>query len=230
MNRYVVILVVANLFVFQSNAQSNLEPALAYNLLDIQNSGSYMVIGNFKVKGSPYLFGGKKKADIFAKKEFGSDVVLSYNTYNQDIEFDMNGNIGLTKSVSEVDSFILKPDGDYNLTDLFFINSALVGSDEKCFFQIVSEGSKYDLYKKYSSRLEISSTNYVQSDLRYFALSSDYYYLDKSVNKIKKIKLTKKGIINEFKATKDLSADIKDFNLGVETENVMKVIFTLLNK
>ena len=211
-------------------AQSNLEPALAYNLLDIQNSSTYMMIGNFKVKGTPYLFGGKKKGDIYAKNQFGSDVVISFNTYNQDIEFDMNGNTGLTKKVSEVDSFVLKPDGDYYLTDLFFINSTLVGADEKCFFQVLSEGLKFNLYKKYSSRLEISSSNYVQSELRQFALISEYYYLDKSINKIKKLKLNKKAIINEFKATIDLTNDIKEFNLGVETENVMKVIFLILNK
>ncbi len=212
------------------NAQSNLEPALAYNLLDLQNSGSYIVIGNFKVKGTPYLFGGKKKGDIYANKEFGSDVVLSYNTYNQDIEFDMNGNKGLTKNVGEVDSFVLKPDGSNYLTDLFFINAALTGSEEKCFFQVLSEGSKYNLYKKYSSRLEILSTNYVQSELRQFALMSEYYYLDKTTGKVKKLKQSKKAIVNEFKSTNDITSAISNFNIGVDTENVMKTIFDLLNK
>lgn len=212
-------------------SQTYIDAAQSYNMLDIQNnSGKYYVVGNNKVKGSPFLFGGGQNGSIYAKNEFGGDVVISYNTFLQQIEFEVETKEKMIKELMNVDSFILKSDGDNIKEDIKFINAAHTPSDEKCFFQKVSEGLKFDLYKKYSSRLEIISTNILQSELRQFALSTDYFYLDKTKKAVKRLKIGKSAIVKQFKEYKDLSFYVDDSNLNGDTENVLKEIFRILNE
>ena len=176
------------------------------------------------------LFGGGQNGSIYAKNEFGGDVVISYNTFLQQIEFEVETKEKMIKELMNVDSFILKSDGDNIKEDIKFINAAHTPSDEKCFFQKVSEGLKFDLYKKYSSRLEIISTNILQSELRQFALSTDYFYLDKTKKAVKRLKIGKSAIVKQFKEYKDLSFYVDDSNLNGDTENGLKEIFRILNE
>lgn len=221
-------LIFPSFFIF---SQTFIDPAQSYNMMDIQNnSGKYYVVGNYKVKGSPFLFGGGQKGSLYAKNEYGGDIAISYNSYLQEVEFDVNSKERVIKELINVDSFILKSDGDIIKEDLKFINAAHIPSDEKCFFQKVSEGQKFNLYKKYSSRLEIVSTNIVQSELRQFALKTDYFYLDKTKKIIKKLKIGKSSLVKQFKELRDLSFYVDDSNLNGDTENVLKEIFRILNE
>ena len=226
-----ILLPICLFIILPTFCQSYMDPAQAYRMLKIQNDGyTYMQVGTYKVIGTPYLFGGKKAGSIYAKNEFGNSALVSYNIFSQQLEFTLDGKTTLVKEQADVDSFILRADGEYFFEDLFFVNASVIGSGEKCFFHLMSEGTKFNLYKKYSSKLEIVSTNYLQSELRQFSLSADFYYVDKANRFVKKLKLNKKAISTEFKYVRDLTNTLMNMDLGVETDKKLKSVFTILNQ
>lgn len=209
------------------------DAAQAYNKLLIEKSNnSYTRIDNYKVVGSPYLFGGKNRGNLFARKEFAYDINLSYNTYNNEIEFysSSNPSKSLIKDFEMVDSFILKQNLNSGINEnIKFVSSKILNAKEKGFYQIMYVGEDFDLYKKYNSTLGIVTTNYIQSELRQFDLSYEYYYLNKSTKELKKIKLTRSGLKKEFKSIKDISPVLDNKNLGANPDLILNAIFVFLN-
>src|SRR5688572_14528523 len=199
------------------------DPALNHNRL-LRNQlgeGTYVIVGTYKVTGSPFLFGGSKNADIFTQKEKALNITVSYNTYSQDVDFYSTSNptTALTKTAGEVDSFVLKQDiGDGILQDLTFVYGTHAGSSEKAYFQKLAFGHRFNLYKRYKSELGFSSTNYGMSDLRVFEMTVDYFYYDAETKAFKKIKPNLGNIVKEFKSIKDVSgvADKNAFSVNPE--------------
>jgi ABC-type sulfate transport system substrate-binding protein len=218
------------------NAQqfSYSDPAQAYNRLLVErNSGTYTRVGAYKVIGSPYLFGEKRKGDVYTTKEKGNDIQLSYNTYSQDIEFVLpDVSKTLEKKPGTVDSFIIRKDAQLGMAaDLKFIYGKLLGSGEKNYFQEVVRGPKVSLYKKYSAQLGNVSTNYVQSDLRQFDISVDYYYQDAATpDKLTKLKTNKPALVKEFSKLKNLESVIDEDALVTARDSELVKLFSELNK
>ena len=166
------------------------DPALNHNRLlrDQLGDGTYTLIGIYKVKGSPYLFGGKHNGDLFSPKEKAYNIEIRYNAYNQEVEFYSTSNsTPLVKTVGEVDSFIIKQDIASGITnDLRFIYGQLIGSSEKAYFQLVESGDRFSLYKRYKADIKYVSENYIQSELRQFELESGsfipYSWLSKALS------------------------------------------------
>lgn len=126
------------------------DAAQAYNRLLIEkNNGIYIRIGNYKVVGTPYLFGEKNKGDLFAKGETGYNILINYNTYNQEVEFySSNLTKPLIKEPQQVDSFILKQNaGSVIEENLKFISGEVLGIDDDSFYQLMYAGPKFNLYK-----------------------------------------------------------------------------------
>ena len=210
------------------------DPALNHNKL-LQNQvgdGVYTLIGNWKVIGSPYLFGPKHKADILSVKEKAYNILISYNTYNQDVEFFSSSNptTPLVKEAGDLDSFIIKKDEVIGINDdLKFIYGSHLGNSEKAYFQLLEKGTKYSLYKRYKTELGHSSTNYIQPDLRQFDMTVDYFYYDEAKKSLKKLKFNVNNIIKEFKSVKDLDpvADKEGFSANPEAVTIK--MFAYLN-
>src|SRR5687767_8085118 len=142
------------------------DPAMNHNRLLQQKlgEGNYIVIGNFKVKGTPYLFGGNNNADLFTPSEKAYNINVSYNTYNQEVGFVSTSNptTPLVKEAGEVDSFIIKQNIENGIPgDIRFVYGKILGSSEKAYFQEVAPGAKYSLYKRYKSDLGQVSDNYI---------------------------------------------------------------------
>ncbi len=211
------------------------DAAQAYNRLIIEkNNGSYMRINNYKVTGTPYLYGEKNKGDLFAKGETAHNIFLSYNTYNQEVEFYLlaNQSKSLVKEANQIDSFILKLNASSGINeDLKFVSGEVLGSKDKSFYQLMYKGQKFDLYKKYKSTLGIVTTNYIQSELRQFDLAYEYFYLNVDTKELKKLKPTNASIIKEFKAVKD--KDVAELlgkdNITASPDIVLMQIFAHLN-
>ena len=225
--------VIINISVY-GQQMAYMDPAQAYNRLLIEKSGdSYMRIKNYKVIGSPYLFGQKIKGDLFAKGETASNIDLSYNTYNNEVEFfsKTNSNQPLIKEVQQVDSFTIykNPSAGVN-ENLHFINGSFIYDDGKSFYQVIQKGKHYDLYKKYSGQLAVVSTNYIQSELRQFDLNYGYYYLDHKGKKLKKLKVSNAGMKKEFPGDNGISTLLQGDELQKNPEAVLKEIFSLINK
>lgn len=211
------------------------DPALSRNKLlrEQQEDGVYKLIATYKVIGSPYLFGEKLNGDLSSPAEQAQNIDLSYNTYSQDIEFYSTSNRtnALVKSPGEVDSFVLKQNTTNGIAeDLKFIFGSHVGATEKAYFQLLARGPRFSLYKRYKSELGYVSTNYIQSELRQFDLSYDYFYYDATAKTFKKLKMNLKDMVKEFKSVKDISALADREAFFTNPEIVAKKIFAALNE
>ena len=206
-----------------AQAASYTDPAQAYLRLALEKNdggGETVRVGTYKVMGTPYLFGEQHKSSIYTKDGNATNVKLSYNTYNQQIEVYNEGH-----------SFYLQPGKTVEFSQpLFFVGAAQIGSTEKCIFQVVSTGKKYNLYKKYKSELGYVSTNYVQSELRQFDLNFEYYYTDNQQKTAKRLKLNSNTIKKEFKAVKDITAYVEDESFTNNTEFSLIKLFLYLNE
>ncbi|MBL7708018.1 MAG: hypothetical protein JNJ86_03050 [Chitinophagaceae bacterium] len=211
------------------------DPALSRNKLlrEQQGEGVYKLIGAYKVKGISYLFGQKLVADFFSVKETAANVNINYDTYNQEIEFFSTESPAkpLVKTPGDIDSFVVKPQADAGINEeLHFIYGPLAGSSEKAYFQVITSGKRFSLYKRYKSELGYVSDNYIQSELRQFDMLSDYFYYDAVTKKMKKIKLNLSNVTKEFKSVKDVSGIATNDDFTSDPEGAMRKIFAVLNE
>lgn len=194
--------------------------------------GVYTQVGNFKVVGTPYLFGEKNKGDLYSTEAKAFNIFLSYNTFNQEIEFysSSNPDNALMKMPGEVDSFVIKPNLEIGiLAPLKFVYGSVIGSSDKGYFQEVFAGKRYGIYKKYKSDLGYVSSNYIQSELRQFDLLFDYYYSDTEKKSVKKIKPNASTVIKEFKSVKDLSGIVENDAFSSQPDEAFKKLFEHVN-
>ena len=181
------------------------DPALNHNRL-LQNQvgdGKLVQIGNFKVKGSPFLYGQKLSGDVFSQTEKAWNIFIGYNTYNQELEFYSTSNPDqpFVKEIGELDSFVIHKNSSRGIEKAIkFVYGKHIGSNEKTYFQEVCGGDNFVFYKKYKSELAIAHDNIGQPDLRQFELSYEYFYLNKKSGKLKKLKNNHSLIVKEFES------------------------------
>jgi hypothetical protein len=218
-----------------AQALSYTDPGAGYMKLMLEkgSEGSYQLVGNFKVKGTSFLFGEKIKGSAYAGNDKSENINLSYNTYNQKLDISLNGsNTNFSKTPSELDSFILNKSGSqYFKEDLLFYSSKIVQPTFKdCFLQVIYHGDRFSFYKAYTSSLDYVSTNYIQSELRQFTLEYVYYYFDAQTKALKKVKLSRKRIADEFSDIMDVSSYLDDELFNSQPEKAMQIMFEALNK
>ncbi len=210
------------------------DPAMRHNRLlqERTDEGVFTVVGAYKVKGSPNLFGGRNKGDMFSKEATAYNIFLSFNTYNQELGFYSTSNPDrlLVKEPGEVDSFILHSNAEMGISSpVKFVYGPLIGSKENSYFQEVFAGSKFSIYKKYRSELGYVSSNYIQPDLRQFDLVAEYFYSGTD-KKLKKIKAGTANVVKEFKGVNNLSGLIADDAFAINTDGAFRKVFEYLNK
>ena len=196
----------------------------------LDNSGnSFIRIGNFRVKGNPYLFTKNVDGYIFYGGK-GKAVELAYDTYAQQLDYydSKTQKTGINK-LNDVDSFYIKGDGSLVKQDLFFINARFVDPSKKFFLQKLFTGSNYNLYKLNKSALQIMSSNYIESDLREFSLNQEYFYTITGSKMMKKIKLSAKFLHEEFENTSS-KIPVNDDELSADPDTVLKHFFSKLDE
>lgn len=221
----------------QSGTTGYMDNALRYNRLLMEKTGEgvFKLVGPYKVVGTSYLFGEKAKGNIFTPDTKAYNIYLSYNTYNQEIDFysTANPNNALTKEPGTVDSFSINADEGMGITDpIRFVYGSLLGSGEKAYFKIIHEGTRFSVYKRYKSDLGYVSSNYVQSELRQFDLLYEYYYTDseKKDKGARKLKTNAASICKEFKGVKDIAAVLTGEAFSADQEEALRKAFILLNQ
>jgi len=219
----------------QPDAGAWTDPALNHNKLLQQQSGDgyYQLIGPYKVKGSSYLFGPRHKGDFFSNSETARNIFISYNTYNQEVEFysTSNPDQSLIKVPGTLDSFIIYTDVSLGITDpLKFVYGTVLGSKDKNYYEEVYAGDRFRLYKKYKADIVYDQGNLAQPDLRQFDLQYEYYYTDTKSKGVKKIKPNLNSIVKEFKSEKDPSAVVNNEAFSINPEDALIKAFKYLNK
>lgn len=176
------------------------DAALGYSAWALENNeNSFKRVGAYKVRGTPYLFGGAYNGDVYAKGQVGKKVIIGYDTYQQQLEIYLGAKDPIVKHLSEVDSFTLRADSNsYFKEDMLFVNAHQFDTTMKIFLMEVYKGKRFSLYKYYYSKLGIVSENYVQSELRQFDLNFEFYYHDSQEKKLTRLKLAPKFLRNEF--------------------------------
>jgi hypothetical protein len=209
---------------------SNGDPATNFNkYLVTKEDRTYTQVGIYRVTGSAYLFGPRHKGNVYAKGETGMNITVSYNTYNQDVEYfaEMNPDKPLVKEAGTVDSFLIKKDSLVG-EDLMFVYGKHLGAGDNSYYMRVVEGGKYSLYKKYHAEIGVVSTNYVESNLRQFEIEAEYFYFNEQTKQLKKLKTHASFIRKEF-GIKDLSKYIIEDDLSYNKEVTLKLLFIGLN-
>ena len=208
------------------------DAAIGYSAWALENNeNSYKRIGAYKVRGTPYLFGGAYNGDVYAKNQVGKKVIIGYDTYQQQLEIYIGSVDPILKHLNEIDSFTLRKDTNtYFKEDLFFVNSQLLDSSKHLFLVQVYKGKRFSLYKHYYSKLGIVSENYVQSELRQFDLNFEFYYHDNTKHQLKKIRLAPKFLKNEFGEFLNVGSVIDLEGLNRNPQFELLKIFTGLNK
>ncbi len=208
------------------------DPALNHNRLLIAD-GTYQQIGTYKVKGSQYLFGQRHEGDLFSAKEKAWNIFISYNTYNQELEFYSNSNPEqpLVKEPGNLDSFIIHANTGAGIVNAMkFVYGSVLGTKEKYYYQELYKGNRFSLYKRYKSDLGYVSTNYADADLRQFDLAYEYYYTDSQGKGVKKIKPNSASVIKEFQEIKGLSGIVSNEDFQDNSEAAIRRAFEYLNK
>jgi hypothetical protein len=214
---------------------SYFDPAQAYNKLLIEkNNGTYIRIGNYKVSGTPFLFGERNNGNIYSPNETAYNILLSYNAYDQNIDFysTANPDVPLIKEPGTLDSFLLKKNAAAGLEKdvLFVYGPTVLGTKDKSYYQLVTKGKKVNLYKRYTAELGIVSTNYIQAELRQFNILVDYYYTDSTGKGLKKLKVNPASIKKEFASIRDLSDNIDADLLTTAREQELVKLFGVMNE
>ncbi len=216
-----------------AQAASYTDPAQAYKriLSEKGSEGSFQRIGNFKVVGTSFLYGGNLLSNVYFKNGSVKNVMITYDTYRQELSFNMgSGDNTLINQLNGLDSFTIRADENtVYKTDLRFVNVEQFDTTQKLFLQKVATGPRFNLYKSYKSDLSYVSTNYIQSELRQFDLNYDYYYTDIQSPGLKKLKTGSRAVKKEFNDIKDISfiVDVKGYNSNPELSLIK--VFTHLN-
>jgi hypothetical protein len=232
----IIALFTAMFYSISINAQSGyMDNALNYSRLirEKTEDGVYKLIGPFKVIGTSYLFGEKNKGDLFSQEAQANNIFLSYNTYNQDVDFYSmsNPDIPLVKEAGTVDSFLIHENPGVGINrPLKFIYGKYLGSNDKAYFLVLYKGNRFSVYKAYRSELGYVATNIVQSELRQFDLEYDYYYTDSEKPGITKLKTNASSIIKEFKKIKDISPVFNYNDFTLDQEQALRKAFAYLNQ
>jgi len=215
----------------KSQALSYSDQAVAYNRLLVEkNSNTYVRIGNYKVTGTPYLFGENEAGNLYGTSGKLENVKIRYNTYTQEVEgLGETGTEKVRIEFTNIDSFSFNRNGKVH-DEVHFIRTAFIDSTAKDFMMVMYVGKTYSLYKKYKSVLAMSTTNIGQVDLRQFELEFDYYYTGPGFYGLKKIKTNDSFLKKTFNDKINMDQFIDQHDKKKRINEFMVELFEALNK
>ena len=216
-------IIICNVTLANAQSLSYTDPAAGFNRMMLENnSGTYVQIGNYKVQGTSKLYGGKLETEIY-----GTDsksvmrATASYDSYLKLVEVYEEASQKVI-NVLNVDSFVSYSQAN---TPLKFLAPKFVDVSKKGFFQVVLVQSNITLYKYYDCALAIPSNNYVNSALREFDITFEYYYKDAATNELIPIKNNYKALVALLKKHVNVVDLVDRTTYNMNVENSLITIF-----
>lgn len=218
-------ILIANLSFAQTNTVGE------FNKFIVQNwSGDYIRIGQYKVKGSPYLLGESFPGTLTYKGGAKSDTKILYDLYNQRAGADVKNSI--LESDQVVEEFSISLPAKFGGNTLLFKSTEAYGNASmKNYFNVLEEGSKTSFLKVFKIKLAGDPSNMMDKEQKVFEQYYEYYLYNKTTKELGKIKLKEKDISKQLGDEEFVKSFIKNGNLDISNEvDVIKLIQGYNNK
>mgnify|MGYP003575535460 FL=1 len=193
-------------------------------------NGNYHRISQYRVQGTPYLFGQSFAGTIDYKggKTIKGINVL-YDLYTQAAGIDMKNN-EIFEAEQGVEKFTIDLTDKYGGKKLVFVNADQFGGDYKGYYNLLADGDKVALLKAFKLKLLPDQTNQMAKDIRVAEQYSEYFLYDKATRQLHKVKLKEKDLLKELNNNSLAKDFIKARNLDVSKEDDSIAFITSYNK
>ena len=226
-NRYIFLglVLMANISFSQINTVGE------FNKFIVQNwQGDYIRIGQWKVKGTPYLLGESFPGTLTYKGGVKSDTKILYDLYNQKVGADVKNSI--LESDQVLEEFIITLPEKFGGNTLLFRNTDSYGTNTlKNYFNILEDGAKFSFLKLFRIKLISDPSNMMDKEQKVFEQYYEYYLYNKISKDLPKIKLKEKDIAKQLGDEEFVKSFITKGDLDVSQEaDVIKLIQGYNNK
>lgn len=195
-----------------------------------------------EIEGSPYLFEDWAKADIgLSNAGLKENVAYKLNIHDNELEVinEAGNKIYLNKeyieyALLERPSILLAEGEEGMLTRLLFKKGydMIKGVKEQELVNVIAEGKKYDLVRRFYSDLVTPPKNsYAPTAGRMFVFEESFYLIDKNDN-VSSVRNRTKNIVKSLnKEDQDVAKKIiKEGNLNLSREDHIVIFFQKLNE
>ena len=217
--------------VFSLPAISQTNTVGEFNRFIAQNwTGDYIRIGQYKVKGTPYLLGESFPGTLTYKGGSKSDTKILYDLYNQRAGADVKNSI--LESEQAVDEFSISLPAKFGGNTLLFKSAESYGNASlKSYFNVLEDGSMTSLLKVFKIKLISDPSNMMDKEQKVFEQYYEYYLYNNSTKELGKIKLKEKDIVKQLGDEEFVKSFITKGSLDVSNEiDVIKLIQGYNNK
>lgn len=195
-NKKIVFIFSLSVLLFSIKAQAQFEQIAQYNKVLMQNwAGTYIRIGAYKVKGSPYLYGEAIPGEIMVAGENSyKKLEILYNLFEQKAGVSTNNEF--TEVDKGISSFLLTVPQKFGTGVLKFDAVDYFNAGKmKGFFNVLAEKEgRYAFLRYFSVKLIPDPANVMDKDVRFFDQNVEYYLYNAQTKKLKKVKLRTKDI------------------------------------
>lgn len=210
---------IANLVLAQTNTVGEFNRFIAQNW-----TGEYLRIGQYKVKGSPYLLGESFPGTLTYKGGAKSDTKILYDLYNQRAGADVKNSI--LESDQVVEEFSISLPAKFGSNTLLFKSADAYGDGSmKNYFNVLEEGAKLSFLKVFRIKLVGDPQNMMDKEQKVFEQYYEYYLYNKTSKALNKIKLKEKDITKQIGDEEFIKSFTSKGNFDYSNEfDVMKLI------
>lgn len=203
----------------------------AFNRFVVHNwAGQYVRIGNYKVKGSPFLLGESFPGKI---RLMGSNVSqpakVLYNLYEQNAGPGTDDQILVTDKL--VEEFTIELPEKFGGVPLTFKHCGMYAKPKlKCYFNVLAEGPSVSFLKVYRIRVIADPSNMMDKELRVFEQYYEYFLINnKGTAEVEQVKLKKRDFENELSSLEGAPAIFKSNQFEYATEEDFVKLVKALN-
>jgi len=219
------------LILIATRSFAQVDPVGQFNKHIVENwKGEYIRIGQYRVKGTPYLFGESFPGTLTYKGGIKSDTKILYDLYNQKAGADVKNSI--LESDLLLEEFSISLPAKFGGNTLLFKNTELFGNSSlKNYFNVLEDGSKVSLLKIFKIKLVSDPSNMMDKEVKIFEQYYEYYLYNKTIKGLSKIKLKEKDIAKQLGDQEFVKGFVSKGDLDVSKEvDVIKLIQGYNNK